>query len=37
MAKYYLDSEGVRVLVRTLTANLENKVDRTDLDNYATT
>lgn len=37
MAKYYLDSEGVRILVRSLNANLENKVDKSDLDNYATT
>lgn len=37
MAKYYLDADGVRVLVRSLNANLENKVDKSDLENYATT
>ena len=37
MAKYYLDSEGVRILIRSFNANLENKVNKSDLDNYATT
>jgi hypothetical protein len=31
MAKYYLDEDGVRVLVQTFYNNLDTKADKTDL------
>ena len=36
MAKYYLDENGVRVLVRYINDGLETKLEKTALDNLAT-
>lgn len=36
MAKYYLDEDGVRVLVQAFNNNLDTKADKTDLSQYAT-
>lgn len=36
MAKYYLDANGVRILVNAINDQLENKVDRSELNSYAT-
>lgn len=36
MAKYYLDEDGVRVLVQAFNNNLETKADKSDLNQYAT-
>ena len=36
MAKYYLDEDGVRVLVQAFNSNLDAKADKADLGQYAT-
>lgn len=36
MAKYYLDEDGVRVLVQVINNNLETKADKSELSQYAT-
>lgn len=36
MAKYYLDEDGVRVLVQAFNNNLDTKADKADLNQYAT-
>ena len=36
MSKYYLDANGVRILVNAINNQLDNKVDRSELNSYAT-
>ncbi len=36
MAKYYLDSQGVKIIVKAFTDGLATKADKTELADYAT-